>query len=126
MQVKEIISTAGHAAEATKGHKTTPPKVDGVEMQGQTLDKSKLDEVKLSEANLDVNDFEKTMESLKDYVGWGNFNIDFATDDQTGSMVIKIIDRDTGETLRQIPPDQILSLRSHLQEFLGLVFDHMA
>ena len=68
----------------------------------------------------------ETVESLREYTGWGNFNIDFGRDEETNSLVIKIIDRDTGETLRQIPPDQLLNLKMHMQEVLGLVFDHMA
>ena len=126
MQVKEIISTAGPAAGVTRGKNAATPRVESVDVQVQAMEKTKLDEVQLSKAKLDMNDFEDTMENLKEYAGWGNFNIGFSTDDETGSLIIKIIDRDTGETLRQIPPDEILSLRSHLQEVLGLVFDHLA
>jgi len=91
--------------------------------KGRNREATPLDTAVFSETGLDLQDLEKTIESLRKFEGWGNFTIDFARDDQTGSLVISIIDRETGEVLRQIPPDQILSLRSHLQELLRGVFD---
>lgn len=76
--------------------------------------------------SLSNEELEEAVESLREYAGWGNFNIGFDTDDETESLVITITDRDSGELLRQIPPEQILKLRDHLQDVLGLVFDHLA
>jgi uncharacterized FlaG/YvyC family protein len=84
------------------------------------------DTVKISEAGQHLFEMEKMIANLQEYAGWGNFNINFALDDQTGSLVISIIDRQTGEVLRQIPPDEILSLRSHLQELLKEAFAESA
>ena len=81
------------------------------------------DSVTLSKSGQDLSEAEQAVNSLLEYAGWGNFNIDFTKDDQTGSLVISIIDRDSGEVIRQIPPDEILTLRSHLQELLSEVFD---
>ena len=64
--------------------------------------------------------------SMKEYTGWGNFNINFEVDKDTQAMVVKIVDRETGETIRQMPPDELLKLKLHMQEVLGLVFDHLA
>jgi len=126
MPVEEIISTTELQTRGEISRIDWPRIKEGLKKNDRPMTKARPDEVILSDDGLDKTDFEKTMESLKEYTGWGNFNIDFATDDQTGSIVIKIIDRDTGETLRQIPPEQILNLRSHLKEIQGLVFDHMA
>ncbi len=76
------------------------------------------DAVKISETGQDLFAMEKAKEALQEYTGWGNFTIDFALDEETQSLVISIVDRDTGEVMRQIPPDEILALRSHLQELL--------
>lgn len=126
MQMEEIVSTAGLHAKGTSDHSSIKRQTSGVilkEGQGGT---TRLDEVELSKQAINMAEYDKALEGMKEYAGWGNFNIDFVTDDQTGSMVIKIIDRNTGETLHQIPPDQILSLRSYLQDVLGAVFDHFA
>jgi len=71
-------------------------------------------------------DLARAFADFSEYTGWGNFNIDFSQDDETKTWVIKIIDRVSGETIRQIPPEQALNLRQHLREVIGLVFDHLA
>ena len=124
--MEEIISAAGLQTKGLVRQNNGVWKPTGTKADIQPLKTVKLDEVELSETAREAVDLEKTMENLQEYAGWGNFNIDFTTDDQTGSLVIMVIDRDTGETLRQIPPEQILKLRSHIQEVLGMVFDHMA
>jgi flagellar protein FlaG len=50
-------------------------------------------------------------------------DLNLSIDDKTESLVIKLIERDTRKVIRQIPPDEILRLRQHLQELLGVIFD---
>jgi flagellar protein FlaG len=72
------------------------------------------------------SEIEKSLADMRQYEGWGNFNIGFSTDQESGSLVIQIVDRETKEVLRQIPPDEILALKAHLKQVVGLVFDRMA
>jgi uncharacterized FlaG/YvyC family protein len=37
-----------------------------------------------------------------------------------------LVDRNTDEVLRQIPPEQILKMRHRLEELMGLIFDRTA
>ena len=37
-------------------------------------------------------------------------------DTDTGSTIIKVIDRKTDETIRQIPPEELLTLSKRLKE----------
>jgi len=50
-------------------------------------------------------------------------DLNLSIDDETKSLVIKLIERDSHKVIRQIPPDEILSLRRHLQELLGVILD---
>jgi len=45
-------------------------------------------------------------------------NLEFRVDDETGQQVIRVVDGDTGELIRQIPPEQILRVISQAQETL--------
>jgi flagellar protein FlaG len=38
-------------------------------------------------------------------------------------MVVRIIDPETGETIRQIPPDEILAIRERMKELIGVLYD---
>ncbi|MEE9441126.1 MAG: flagellar protein FlaG [candidate division Zixibacteria bacterium] len=122
-----MISTAGQHSMVTKDIGRRVNNTD-VPSEREVADKvfEKTDVFEKGQKEIGLDELDKTVEGLTEYTGWGNFNIDFALDDETNSMVIKIIDRDSGETVRQIPPEQMLNLRSHLRELLGLIFDHMA
>jgi uncharacterized FlaG/YvyC family protein len=84
------------------------------------------DMVSISETGQNLFEMEKVIANLREYAKRGNYTINFEFDDETGSLVVRIVDRDTGEVMRQIPPDEILALRSHLQELLKNVFAESA
>ncbi|MES9940567.1 MAG: flagellar protein FlaG [Candidatus Thiodiazotropha sp. 6PLUC2] len=43
-------------------------------------------------------------------------NLEFSVDGNTGQQVLRVIDSDTGEVVRQIPSDQILHVISQVQK----------
>lgn len=126
MQVKDSISAAGHLIMGVESYRAGIRRATAGDDGGVPVSDIMPGDGSSAEASPPESELEKTVQHLTEYVGWGNFTIEFKTDDQTGSMVISIIDRDTGEILRQIPPEQILKLKSRIREMLGLVFDHMA
>jgi flagellar protein FlaG len=50
----------------------------------------------------------------------------FAVDGQSGETVIKVVDRETEEVVRQIPSEEVLRLRQRLEEAAGVLFDGSA
>jgi flagellar protein FlaG len=51
-----------------------------------------------------------------------NRSLQFNIDEKLKDIVVKIVDTKTGETIRQIPPDEVLRLREHFKEMVGLIF----
>ncbi len=49
--------------------------------------------------------------------------IRFSVDEETEKVVIKIVDNGTNEVIRQIPPDEVLNMIRHLDEFQGLLIN---
>jgi len=81
----------------------------------------------------EVSSDEHTAEQLRQAVDLINRMLDrspvdlnLSIDDGTNSLVIKLIERESQKVIRQIPPDEILRLRRHLQELLGVIFDETA
>ena len=60
---------------------------------------------------------------LNDAVKLFNTNISFSVDKDTGKTVIKVIDADTDEVLRQIPPEDALRIAAHIKELMGILYD---
>ncbi len=52
-----------------------------------------------------------------------NTEAEFSIDKDTNMVIVKIKDKDTGEVIRQIPPEVVLKIAKTIDEFLGLLFD---
>lgn len=50
----------------------------------------------------------------------------FSVDSDSGDTVIKVIDRETEEVVRQIPSEELIRLRKRLQEAAGVIFQGSA
>ncbi len=48
-------------------------------------------------------------------------NIHFSIDDETGTTVVKVIESDTEEVIRQIPSEEIVALSKYLEENAGRI-----
>jgi flagellar protein FlaG len=52
--------------------------------------------------------------------------LQFTVDRESGETVIKVIDKETDEVIRQIPSDEIMQLRRRLEEASGVIFKDSA
>jgi flagellar protein FlaG len=52
-----------------------------------------------------------------------NARVSFSIDQRTEKVVIRVIDGETNEVLRQIPPEEVLRIAAHMQQLLGIVID---
>ena len=73
--------------------------------------KAKVDPQEVKQAAQEIN---QALKSLNDH-------LQFSVDNTTNSTVVKLIDGDTGEVLRQIPPEDILRLRAYYRDHHGLL-----
>ncbi len=79
-------------------------------------------EAKVSEAqrNDAVKQFKKNIESL------ASANLKFSIDKDTERTVIKVVDKQTGDTIRQIPSEEILALDKAMSRNQGLLLHDKA
>ncbi len=52
-----------------------------------------------------------------------NVELKFNKDDKTGQTYIKIVDKETGDVIREIPPEEVRKLAEKLDEMVGILFD---
>lgn len=50
----------------------------------------------------------------------------FNVDDASGRVVVKVVDQDSGEVIRQIPSEEVLAMMKHINDVDGLIFDAQA
>jgi flagellar protein FlaG len=61
------------------------------------------------------------VEQLSEVMSIMNKGLAFSIDDDSGSAVVKVMDIDTGELIRQIPNDEALELAQKLLDVKGLL-----
>lgn len=58
-------------------------------------------------------------ETLKDI----NIGLDFEKNDELEEMVIKVMNRETNELIRQIPPEAMIKMAKRMEEMTGILVD---
>ena len=52
--------------------------------------------------------------------------ITFPLDEATGQTVVRVLDKETGEIIRQLPPEELLILVAKMEQLSGLIFSQEA
>lgn len=66
---------------------------------------------------------EEMVQDVDHYLADMRVNLNFRLHDDTGDMVLQVVSAETGEVIRQLPPDEILELRAKLEDLRGLLFE---
>jgi len=66
---------------------------------------------------------EELLNQIKALTEDGLFSVRFEKDKETESLVVKVVDRESGEVIRQVPPEELLSLSKRLRELQGNIVD---
>ncbi|MEJ2025498.1 MAG: flagellar protein FlaG [Deltaproteobacteria bacterium] len=49
--------------------------------------------------------------------------LQFSIHKETGKTVVKVVNKDTGKLIRQIPPKEMLNLAAKMEDMMGILFD---
>lgn len=52
-----------------------------------------------------------------------NVGIQFSVHEPTGRIMIRVVDKETEDLIREIPPEEFLDLAAKLDEMIGILFD---
>jgi len=74
---------------------------------------------------IDPEVFAKIIDGFNEDFHVFNTAISFTVDKDTGDTIIQILDRETNEVIRQIPPNEMLRLAARLSEIVGLLIDEV-
>ena len=103
--------------------------VDDVK-QADTQNQQRLQQNQYEKNNQEVTDqllereqLEKMAQQLQDFMGEMNRSLQFKVDEDSGRDVIKVLDKDSGEVIKQYPSEEVLSLVSKLSESAGILID---
>lgn len=66
------------------------------------------------------------VKEIQSYLDNLNIQLQFKVREKTGDMVVRVLDRESGDVIRQLPPEDLLELRDKLDELRGVLFDKKA
>lgn len=73
-------------------------------------------------AVVDEKEIEEAVDNLNEFAQSVQRQLEFSVDDESGKTIIKVVDAETGETIRDIPPEEILNMQKHLREISEQLF----
>ena len=66
---------------------------------------------------------ERTIESLNVNLKLSETNLSFAVDKISDRVLVSVVNKDTGETVRQVPAEAILKVAHNIEALKGVLFD---
>jgi flagellar protein FlaG len=61
---------------------------------------------------------ERAVEQMKDFAQVMSRQLQFDVDDESGRTVIRVLDKDSGDVIRQIPSEEVLALARQMKELM--------
>jgi flagellar protein FlaG len=95
------------------------PEVDKVSLTKAITEAEKVADTKKEQSQAEA--LAVVVEQLSEVMSIMNKGLAFSVDDDSGSAIVKVMDIDTGELIRQIPNDEALELAQKLLDVKGLL-----
>ena len=73
----------------------------------------------------DISDYmlESAFSNANRALAGGSFSLSYVLHEATNMVAVSVLDSETGEVIREIPPESRLDLYARIAEFTGLLFD---
>jgi len=104
------------------------PVQDSNESVGKFLDEKALhgrEAAAETEHKMSRQEAQRLVEQIRKRLDPFATQLNIILDEETGTLVAKITDRETGELIRQFPSEALLHLRASLAELVGVLYDKM-
>lgn len=128
----ESISVSGTAAQRTENLPQTARATAQVKNGGQGPQQTPAANAPRREDSLTQpgqpsrQDVDEAVNRLTDFVSANQSEINFSVDESSGIRVVKIVDRNSNEVIRQMPSEEAVALARALDKLQGLLIKDKA
>lgn len=77
----------------------------------------------VKESNLPIEQAEKMVESMNDFLMSANSQLRFVFHDGLNEYYVTIVDSKTDDVIREIPSKKLMDIHAAMREFVGLLID---
>ena len=76
---------------------------------------------------MDQQQIEELVNEVQQDLDFLNTRLTFKVDNESKETVVQVLDKETGDVLKQIPPENLLKIRTAFREFIkGVLFEAQA
>jgi flagellar protein FlaG len=131
MAINEV-STKPNLQQTQKSEavSTTPVKADDsispLALQRELLVRKQVEQQESEESQplqTDRQELDSKVAQLNDYMQNLHRSLQFQVDEQSGETVIKVIDSETDEMVRQIPSQEVLDAKNAVDKYKGILLE---
>lgn len=79
-----------------------------------------------SEVKVTPPELDQAVKAVNEFVKIANSSLEFSVDEETGIELVKVIDKETEEVIRQIPSEEIVAIAKALNSLKGLLIHQKA
>ena len=104
--------------------------LEGVSINTPQVLEKEADEILRVEQQLTVQEVQAGREAINDEVDVMNKvaevlnrQLSFDVRDKTGEVFVRVVDKETGDVIREIPPEELVALSERIRETVGLIFE---
>jgi flagellar protein FlaG len=115
--------TAKDISAVQNGDKSTDPANISVSNNAEQADGSSQLLPELANEPLERVQLESVAQQLQEFMQSMNRSVQFQVDEDSGRDVIRVLDKQNGEVIKQYPSEEVLSLVSKLSQSAGLLVD---
>lgn len=80
-------------------------------------------EIQDSSSSTPTTSLDKVVEEINNSLALIGTALSFSVDKDSGEGVIKVLNEETKEVIRQIPPENVLRIAAHIKDLLGILYD---
>ncbi|BCD59940.1 MULTISPECIES: flagellar protein FlaG [unclassified Nitratiruptor] len=132
MDVKAIMSnqsiqqlnTQNSSTQQLKETQKTQIQNDNQKKIEQNIQK---DEVRNQKKNITEKDLKNALDTVQKKISLlTNSQLKIEVDKDTGKQIVKIVDQESKEVIRQLPPEALLKIAKYIDEITGLLYKNKA
>ena len=126
--INPVVPAGSKPADTVRKPPAVPqPEVSAIQPAQDFIKRSEVIEAVKTEDIKLKNEVQRALSQVEIMMELRDRAVTFSQDEQAGGKnVIKVIDRDTGETIRQFPPEELLQFMRNLTKMLGTFMDEKA
>jgi flagellar protein FlaG len=69
------------------------------------------------------DDIEAGIDNINEAVSMLNRSIKFVVHEDTGKLMVQVMEKESGKLITEIPPHVLLDIEARIEKFIGILFD---